>query len=108
MSAFGCVVRTVLTSGSSTGLTPPLRVAPSRASRRRTAAAPEAPDALSAGAWPAAPGAPGSAVGPDRRGTTRLAADRAADFLPPPFRTAPFQPGTAPVSASADRDSPAA
>src|SRR5215469_5001384 len=95
MSAFGCVVRTVLTSGSSTGLTPPVRVAPSRASRRRTAAAPDAP---SVGAGTAA--AP-SAGGLDRR-VTRLAADRAADFLLPPLRPAPFQPGGAAVAASAE------
>src|SRR5208282_1712993 len=41
-SALGCVPRTVLIRGSSTGLAPPPRGAPSRASRRRTAAVPAA------------------------------------------------------------------
>src|SRR5215831_17690019 len=42
MSALGCVARSVLISGSSTGLVPPPRGAPSLASRRRTAAVPAA------------------------------------------------------------------
>src|SRR5580704_10910670 len=41
-SALGCVARTVLISGSSTGLAPPPRGAPSLASLRRTAAVPAA------------------------------------------------------------------
>src|SRR5580693_5324041 len=41
-SALGWVPRTVLISGSSTGLAPPPRGAPSLASLRRTAAVPEA------------------------------------------------------------------
>src|SRR5215510_12748729 len=40
MSALGWVARTVLISGSSTGLIPPPRGAPRRASRRRTPAPP--------------------------------------------------------------------
>src|ERR1700689_5143669 len=47
-SALGCVARTVLISGSSTGLAPPPRGAPSLASLRRAAAGPAA----------AAPGSP--------------------------------------------------
>src|SRR5215472_7273985 len=49
-SALGCVARTVLISGSSTGLVPPPRGAPSRASRRRTAAVPAAAALVSPGA----------------------------------------------------------
>src|ERR1700733_2044937 len=41
-STLGWVARTVLNRGSSTGLAPPPRGAPSRASRRRTAAVPAA------------------------------------------------------------------
>src|SRR6202034_4635511 len=41
-SALGCVARPVLISGSSTGLAPPPRGAPSLASLRRTAAVPAA------------------------------------------------------------------
>ncbi len=48
MSALGWVRRTVLISGSSTGFIPPLRVVPSRARRRRTAAVPLAPSAAAA------------------------------------------------------------
>src|SRR5579859_3269973 len=43
MSALGWVARTVLINGSSTGLTPPPRGAPRRASRRRTPAPPVMP-----------------------------------------------------------------
>src|SRR5215469_3463105 len=42
-SAFGCVARMVLISGSRTGFTPPPRCAPSLDRRRRTAAADAAP-----------------------------------------------------------------
>ena len=55
-SALGWVARMVLISGSSTGLTPPPRCAPSRARRRRTAAADEEP------AGTAAPGRAGCAA----------------------------------------------
>src|SRR6202034_4779848 len=48
ISAFGCVARTVLMSGSSTGLIVAPRCAPSRASRRRT----PTPDAATSAAWP--------------------------------------------------------
>src|SRR6516225_10538731 len=64
ISALGWVARTVLISGSSTGLTPPPRVAPSRASRRRTAAPPVVPGRLGGGTGaalrPGAVGAPSS------------------------------------------------
>src|SRR5215470_365051 len=49
-SALGCVARTVLISGSSTGLVPPPRGAPRRAGRRRTAAVPAAAALVSLGA----------------------------------------------------------
>src|SRR5215471_17578822 len=71
MSALGWVARTVLISGSSTGLIPPPRGAPRRASRRRTPAPPllmplggaGAADAAgdcapAGGAGPVAPGRP--------------------------------------------------
>src|SRR5215475_2787408 len=65
MSALGCVARTVLVRGSSTGFTPPPRGAPRRASRRRTAAPPMVPGGgLGGGAVEAAGGAgPGEALG---------------------------------------------
>src|SRR5580704_8065560 len=47
-SALGCVARTVLISGSSTGLSVVPRWAPSRASRRRT----PTPEAATSAAWP--------------------------------------------------------
>src|SRR5580704_12825644 len=47
-SALGCVARTVLMSGSSTGLSVVPRWAPSRASRRRT----PTPEAATSAAWP--------------------------------------------------------
>src|ERR1700733_272454 len=48
ISALGCVARTVLINGSSTGLSVVPRCAPSRASRRRT----PTPDAATSAAWP--------------------------------------------------------
>src|SRR5215468_8543159 len=88
MSALGWVPRTVLISGSSTGLIPPLRGTPRRASRRRTPAPPllmplggaevaaaEAGAADGAG-WVAAPSARVRA----RRGA---AASRATSVSPP-------------------------
>src|SRR5215470_20080718 len=69
MSALGWVARTVLISGSSTGLIPPPRGAPRRARRRRTPAPPLMPldgagDAVAGGdgvaaAWEAAAGGAG-------------------------------------------------
>src|SRR5207247_4641285 len=66
VSALGWVARTVLVNGSSTGFTPPPRVAPRRASRRRTAAPPLAPGGGvgEGAAGPGTPAAAGSAAGP--------------------------------------------
>src|SRR5271166_342637 len=83
MSALGCVMRTVLTSGSSTGLTLPTRAGPSLASLRRTAAAPDAP---SGGAWPELAGSAGCAA----LRAARPDPERPCDLLPlPPARPWP-------------------
>src|SRR6516225_8325010 len=75
MSALGWVARTVLISGSSTGLIPPPRGAPSRASRRRTPA-PPLPIPLGGAGVAAGEGAE-AAAGGAAGGAGLAAADRA-------------------------------
>src|SRR5215472_3239428 len=77
MSALGWVARTVLISGSSTGLIPPPRGAPRRASRRRTPAPPPLDGAGVAAAGAGAAGGAGLVAAGRARARCGAAASRA-------------------------------
>src|SRR5262245_55402481 len=104
MSALGWVARTVLISGSSTGLIPPPRGAPRRARRRRTPAPPLMPldgpgDAVAGGEGLAAGGAGPPAA--ERARARRGAATSRATSVSSPGTGDSSGPGTDWVTSAA-------